>query len=207
MPDPIIDARGLLCPQPLIMTKKALRDVPLDGRLTVLIDNTTAVENVERFIRDNGSAVSHIQADGLFTLAVVKGREIAPAVDPAGYCGPTTTGPIAPAGATICIKSAAMGIGADDLGAILMQAYINTIKAVSPLPAQIIFYNSGILLTVEGSPALPALADLEQRGVRIMVCGTCVDYYQKKPLVRVGVISNMYAILETLTSAHHVIYP
>jgi selenium metabolism protein YedF len=88
-----------------------------------------------------------------------------------------------------------------------MKAFINTIKDVLPLPSALVFYNNGIHLTVEGSPVVEPLKELEARGISVLVCGTCLDYFNKKSLVRVGTVSNMFTILETLSKAHHVIEP
>jgi selenium metabolism protein YedF len=205
MANSTVDARGKLCPTPLIMTKKALREIPVGGTCTVLIDNLTSVENVERFLRENGSQVTHTVELGVYTLMVIKGQSSLPHPDTAAFCDRTP--PPVKTETVICIRSDRMGTGADELGSILMKAFINTIKEVSPLPEQIIFYNSGILLAAEDSTVLPALIELERRGVAIIICGTCADYYQKKELLRVGTISNMYTILETLMAAAKIIYP
>ena len=50
-------------------------------------------------------------------------------------------------------------------------------------------------------------AALEKQGVKLLICGTCVEYYNKKASIRIGTISNMYTILETLTHASKVIEP
>ena len=100
-----------------------------------------------------------------------------------------------------------MGRGSDELGEILVQALINIIEEVAPLPSHLVFYNSGIFLTCAGSPLIDALGRLEKKGVVILVCGTCVEHFDKKRDVRVGTISNMYTILETMTEAGHIIQP
>ena len=100
-----------------------------------------------------------------------------------------------------------MGAGPAELGQILVQGCINTIKEVAPAPTALVFYNSGVKLTVDTSPVLQSLRELESSGVKILVCGTCANYFQIKDQVGVGIISNMYAILEALSQAGHVIYP
>ena len=100
-----------------------------------------------------------------------------------------------------------MGFGPDDLGSILIKAFINTIKEISPLPSALVFYNNGIHLAVEGSTVLEPLQDLQNRAVDILVCATCLDYFKKKASLKVGTASNMFTILETLSNAHHVIAP
>lgn len=73
------------------------------------------------------------------------------------------------------------------------------------LPTTMIFVNSSIFLTTEGSPVLPALQEIEKKGVQIINCGTCVDFYKRKEKLKVGIISNMYTITETLMKATKII--
>ena len=63
------------------------------------------------------------------------------------------------------------------------------------------FFNSGVKLTTEGSPCLDDLEKLQDNGVEIISCGTCLDYYGLKEKLKVGEISNMYTIYETLFNA------
>ena len=100
-----------------------------------------------------------------------------------------------------------MGVGDDDLGSILAKALINTIKEVEPLPESILFYNGGVFLALKDSPVVQPLQELSDRGVKILVCGTCLDFYGKKAEVGVGIVSNMYDILQALTDAGHVVMP
>jgi selenium metabolism protein YedF len=100
-----------------------------------------------------------------------------------------------------------MGMGDQELGILLAKAFVNTIKDVEPLPETIVFYNTGIFLALKNSPVVEPLRHLESLGVRILVCGTCLDFYEKKEAVGAGTISNMYDILQALSSAGHVITP
>jgi len=201
----IIDARGQACPRPIILTKKALNDSALGERFIVLIDNETARENVERFLSDNGVLFRTMQKENYFQVEVSRtGTPVtSEAVD---YCQVEPS-----AGGNgkhlICIKSDRMGMGDDELGAILMKGFINTIKEVAPLPQKIVFYNGGVRLAVADSPLVPALKELESLGVEIIVCGTCADFYKVKDRIAVGRISNMYDIATALTSAAKVICP
>jgi selenium metabolism protein YedF len=199
-----VDARGEVCPKPLIMTKKQLGETGINGKFIVLIDNETSKENVERFLSDNHIPFQTSRKDNVFSIEVT--RTQAELIHPAAedYCIPAAG---TAAGHAICFTSDQMGTGPADLGQILIQGCINTIKEVEPLPTAIVFYNSGVKLTVEGSPVLESLQDLEKSGVKILVCGTCANFFQIKEQVKVGIISNMYAILETLSRAGHVINP
>ena len=204
MSDIIVDARGQLCPKPLILTRQALKDNIVGAQIVVLVDNETSCQNVERFLRDNGMT-PHISADGSeFILRFTKHTPelVAPAAET--YCCST---PAADASCVISLASETVGRGPAELGAILMQGLMGTLREVSPLPSHVVLYSSGVLLAIDGSPCVAALRDLEQRGVKVLICGTCVDYYQKKAEVHVGTISNMLTILETLTRAGKIIAP
>ncbi len=100
-----------------------------------------------------------------------------------------------------------MGDGAEELGTILIKAFINTLPEMDLKPKKLIFLNSGIYLAVKDSPVLDTLKKLEQSGIEIISCGTCLDYYKKKEELGVGSVSNMYVILESLSKASKVIYP
>ena len=207
MAEKIIDAKGCPCPKPLMMAKKALDEARRGETFSIVLDNETSKQNVEKFLIDNGhTIVSATMDQGVFTLRVTKElaketvfplREEYCTPPPQNYSGEHI----------IVIKNKTMGFGSEELGAILLQGFLNTVSSVSPLPAAIIFYNSGIHLTVAGSLLLPALKGLEEKGVKILVCGTCLDYYKKKQDLLVGQVSNMYDILEMLTNARHIIYP
>ncbi len=200
----IVDAKGELCPKPLIMAKKQLKETAINGTFVILIDNETSKENVERFLGDNRILFQTSREAGVYSISVTKTEaELShPAAE--DYCRPAA-GPAARH--AYCFTSDQMGTGPADLGQILIQGCINTIKEVEPLPTALLFYNSGVKLTVDGSPVLQTLQDLEKSGVKILVCGTCANYFQIKDQVGAGIISNMYAILETLSQAVHVIYP
>ncbi len=201
----VIDARGQLCPKPLILTKNALNDTSIEETFVVLIDNETAKENIQRFLKDNKMKFQSTKTEDGFKITVNKtGKPIES--DPQEYC----TVPVKEEENrkhVICIKNDKMGFGPDELGSILIKGFINTIKEIKPLPEKIIFYNTGVNLTVKDSQVINSLKELEEMGMTILVCGTCADYFNIKKKVAVGTISNMYDITESLTKASKVIYP
>jgi selenium metabolism protein YedF len=202
MEQKIVDARGMVCPKPLIMTKTALMELAPGQSMTVLIDNETSKQNVEHFLHDNGAASATTEKNGVYTLTVTKGEGVLSHPDAELYCEPQLKKSYA-----ILFRNDKLGTGPDELCSILIKTFINTIKEVSPLPTALVFYTNGIHLTVEGSAVLAPLKELESRGVTILVCGTCLDYFNKKADLRVGKVSNMFTILETLSTAGHVIEP
>lgn len=196
-----IDACGLQCPQPLMLAKKALEAMAAGDRLRVLIDNENSRDNLIRYLRDHGMAPVLSFEAGVYALELEKVAGASPLGDAAAYCSTERS----QAGAVIVIKHHGMGFGSEELGKILLQACVNTLKEVSPLPSAILCYNGGVFAVAEGAPTVPALADLVERGVSLLVCGTCVDYFELKGKIATGTISNMYDILQQLSIAERII--
>ena len=69
----------------------------------------------------------------------------------------------------------------------MLIALVKTLKEIVPRPQVILFVNSGVRLTTEGSSLLPDLQALGELGIRILSCGTCLDYYHLKDRLRVKV--------------------
>jgi intracellular sulfur oxidation DsrE/DsrF family protein len=81
------------------------------------------------------------------------------------------------------------------------------IEETTPLPQSIILYNRGIFLALKNSPVAESLKKLELKGIKILVCGTCLNHYKQKENLAAGIVSNMYDIAATMAKASHVIYP
>jgi selenium metabolism protein YedF len=191
-----IDARGLACPQPVLLTRKGLAD---NDQIIAIVDNETAQQNVARFAEKAGCQVQvEKRTDGIY-LNITKG--IAPLPEASAACANTpTTGPL-----VLTIPGEFMGRGDDELGHVLIRAFFHTLGETQPSPETIIFFNSGVKLTIEGSPVLEDLRDLHDKGIQILVCGTCLGHYGIKDKVAVGEVSNMYVIAETLLQAGKVV--
>ncbi len=198
-----VDARGLLCPKPLIETKKVFKTLEPGEQMIILIDNDTSCSNVERFLADNGAQLSTSRDKDVYRIDVTKKDSTLSHPDEQAYCVPASRSHTH----AICIKSDHMGIGDQELGDILMKAFLNTIKETEPLPQAITFYNRGIFLALKDAGSVESVKELEESGVKILVCGTCLDFYGQKKNLGVGIVSNMYDILQTLTDADKVIYP
>lgn len=105
----------------------------------------------------------------------------------------------------IVLNSETLGKGDDELGKKLLGAFLRKIWALEQPPDVIICYNSGVKLIAEGSVVLDALDGLFLRGVEIIACGTCVDYYNLRDSVRIGRISDMAEIVSIMMSSDKVI--
>ena len=198
-----IDCTGLACPQPVIRTKDALEQGA--DYLRVIVDNEASRDNVTRFARSRGCEVT-VEPSGkeCFQITIQAGNSpVDKDFQPADYaCAVPAAG-----GLVYVISSNSMGRGSDELGWALLQTYIQTIEQVDPLPSKIIFYNSGVKLVAEKSGALEALAALQKKGVEILACGTCLDFFQLKSEIRIGHISNMHEIMTAMSEAGKLVSP
>ena len=203
MPQVTIDCIGLPCPQPVLRTKEALEQGA--SRVEILLDNEASKNNVSRFARSRGHLVAvSEQPEGCFTLTITAASgPAAESLDPKAYqCDSPTSQRL-----IYVISSDSMGRGNDELGWALLQTYIQTIKDVAPLPEKILFYNSGVRLVTAASGALEALIQLQNQGVEILVCGTCLDFFQLQSAIQVGQISNMYDIMRSMAVADKIVSP
>lgn len=107
----------------------------------------------------------------------------------------------------VYINSNLLGVGEEALGAILMRSFLKTLLDLNPTPSKLIFINSGVRLTTEGSEVLESLKAISEKGVEILSCGTCLDFYGLKQKLKVGIISNMYDIAQSLLEADRLIRP
>jgi selenium metabolism protein YedF len=201
----ILDVKGLNCPMPLIKTKKALKELKDTESLKIIIDNETSVKNVLHFLNDNTIPVKQTKAGGIFELIVSQGIESIESlenVDETTYC---TTSFQKRDSYVVLLAKNQLGEGSDELGKALAGAMIDTLKSMDTLPEKIIIINSGVEFVVKGSFVLKSLQELEQQGVDIIVCGTCLDYFGKMDELAVGRITNMHDILESMLKADKVI--
>lgn len=105
----------------------------------------------------------------------------------------------------IQITNNGMGKGDPALQHKLIVKYLELIQMNESLPNAITFYTDGVKLVVEGSPALEQLRSLESKGVRLIICSTCLEYYGLTEKVQVGIVGGMTDIIEAQAKAEKVI--
>lgn len=110
----------------------------------------------------------------------------------------------ATSGAVYFISTSSVGQGSPDLGEAIMKSWMTTMTQ-QQTPAALIFANSGVHLTVEGSPVLEQLKTLAAAGTEILVCGACIKYYKIEEKLAVGRISDMAEINSLLIGPNKVI--
>ena len=189
----IVDARHLACPQPVILTRKALEEA---SEVTTVVTSATSRDNVRRMAEKAGYRVAVEEREGEYHLLIQGGAAAEPAREPAGPAG----GPL-----VLVVPDKQMGRGDAELGEVLVRGFFHTLGEVAPRPEVIIFFNAGVWLVIDGSPALEDLRALVEEGVEILACGTCLAHYGITDRLRVGVVSNMYDIAETMLGAGRVV--
>jgi len=192
----IVDARGLACPQPVILTGKALKESHL---VTVIVDDETPRDNVSRIATRKGYDVKVEEKEGDFYIQIQK---VGVEFEEETVAAPV---PVLEGDLVVLITSNAVGRGSDELGEILMRAFMHTFTEVEPMPQTMILINSGVKLALLESLVLEDLQGLADEGIQIIVCGTCLDYFKLKDKVAVGEVSNAYTILEALLQAGKVV--
>ncbi len=114
---------------------------------------------------------------------------------------------IKPSDSGILLLVTRNGLGDDppELQQKLAYNYFNLLNQSNLLPAAICFYTDGVKLCTEGSPVLEVLANLEKKEVRLILCSTCLEFFNLRDKVRVGIVSGMGDIIEAQWKASKVI--
>jgi len=198
-----VDARGQACPQPVIMTRKALAEGGFQ-LLEVVVDDDSSRENVVRFAGYTNCTVEAVTQDGPVSRILIRPASAPEGAVPARVFAPAGVVPGQPQAATVLIAAAGIGSGDEQLAALLMRAFLYTLTEAETLPARIILMNGGVRLAVEGSESLINLRRLSERGVEVLACGTCLEFYQLKDALAVGRVSNMYEIAGLLLQGNTV---
>ncbi|MEZ5071898.1 MAG: sulfurtransferase-like selenium metabolism protein YedF [Bacteroidales bacterium] len=198
-----VDTRGMRCPQPLILLKEALEGLEAGVDVTVLTDNETSLKNMCNYLRDQGVEPGVEEEGGVHTIRTLSPGPVIRDSRPEAYC--STDAPATDY--VVCIKGELMGDGDPELGRLLMTTFVDHLKLQKQLPTHVVLYNGGVKLATRQAPTCAALSELEETGIRIVLCGTCVEHYGIQYDLGVGMISNMVVITEILAGAGHVLNP
>lgn len=191
-----VNAIGDVCPIPVVKTKKAMQELQGSGTVEVLVDNEIALANVTKMAEAAGGKVtSEKLADKEYKITI----EVAQAAEACAACEEENL--------VVVVSSDRMGSGNDDLGKVLIKGFIFAVTQLEKLPKTMLFYNGGATLTAEGSDSLEDLKGLQEQGVEILTCGTCLNYYGLTDKLQVGSVTNMYTIVEKMAGADKIISP
>jgi len=163
------------------------------GAVTTLVDNEAAKDNVKALANSMGCGVEIEQEGNEYRVHITK-KNVKMSSDN-----------LVTDNTVLLISASEMGRSSAELGDILMKSFMFTLVESDKLPKTILFVNGGIYLTCADSSVLEHLISLRNRGVEILSCGTCLDYFNLKDKLAVGQVSNMYTIYEKMSAADKVI--
>ena len=183
-----IDMKGKTCPIPVVEAKKSLREMQSGEKLVVVVDNHTAVENLQRMAEGLGHSTSFAEmGNAEYNVTIVVGSKAVQGENSGAW--------------VVAIGRDRMGAGSEELGKLLMKSYLYSLREMESPPSCILFFNGGVGLACEGSAALEDLKTLQEKGTGLLACGTCLNYYELSEKLAVGSVTNMDTIATTMANA------
>jgi selenium metabolism protein YedF len=193
-----IDARGLACPAPVLQTRAALQ-AEKRHNLSVFVDNAAAQQNVQRFLESQGFQTSLEQNGDDFRIIGTCGSE------PGGHARLSAEPEADDKKIMVMCATDRMGVGDDALGLKLMVNFLRTLKEMGSELWRLVLVNNGVKLTIDGSAVIDDLKDYEKEGLKILVCGTCLNHFNLLDRKQVGETTNMLDIVTAMQLADKVI--
>jgi len=193
-----IDARGLACPAPVLQTKATLQEDDA-GRVRVIVDNAASQQNVQRYLESQGYQAV-LEQDGA-DYVVIGTCDSVPSAQP-------RPAPVPSAGTKKIMVMCAtdrIGYGDDTLGLKLMVNFLRTLKEMGDELWRLVLVNNGVKLAIDGSEVLEDLKNYEKEGLKVLVCGTCLDHFSLLERKQVGETTNMLDIVTAMQLADQVI--
>ena len=186
-----IDARGKNCPIPVIMTKKAISEG--ETAIVTMVDNKIAVQNLEKLAKNSGYEFSFKEVGSDFEATFTKdGAAVVTAPEKKGDEW------------AVFVTEKGIGCAANELGENLLKMYFYTLAQGDDIPGSIIFMNEGVKV-LENEEIRQSLSELAIKGVDLVFCGTCLNFYGITHLCAEENISNMYSIVEEMGKYNKVV--
>lgn len=202
-----VNAIGDACPIPVVKTINAIKEMKIPEDVEVLVDNEIAVQNLTKLANQRNYEVKSEKLEEKKYRVFMKVGELSNDTGDAIETEPSCIPDARKQNKVVVISSDCMGTGDDTLGAVLMKGFIFALTQQEELPSTILFYNGGAKLTCEEAPTLEDLKSMEAQGVEILTCGTCLNHYGLTDKLKVGSVTNMYAIAEKMMNAGLIVKP
>ena len=193
-----LDLCGLACPQPVLKCREFLEQAQVRA-FTAYVDNEAAGINVRHFLEQREFCVTVEKEGDLWRIAAA-GKD---ATQQSG----TPEAQQREKKILVLITTENLGQGDDGLGAKLMATFLATLPEMGDALWRVILLNGGVKLAAAQGDVLQSLQKLEQSGVSVLVCGTCLTHYGLSAQKAVGETSNMLDIVTSLSLADLVIRP
>lgn len=202
-----VNAIGDACPIPVVKTKNAIRELGGSGVVEVIVDNEIAVQNLLKMAKQKEYEASFEKKSNTEYIVTinVNGGEVSDAKPVTKSTAKSDE--IKLKETIVVIDSDKMGEGDEEFSKTLLKGFIYALSSQDIPPAKILFYNTGVRLTTEGSASIEDLKVLEKAGAKIYSCGACLNNYGLSEKLSVGEVTNMYDIVSYLMEADLVIRP
>lgn len=211
-----LDLRGLLCPEPVIRTKK-LFDKKETQHVEAVVDDEICVANLQRLAKSLKASCSVEAAEGFFSVRIdriqapsndgienLQSAQVHHHIDSRSESSAPDNKRI---GTVIFLTSDRLGEGDPDFGNSLLNVFLQTMFEAGHRPRAILMANSAVKIMRKDSPLLKVLDDFRNSGAEVLACGLCVEFYGLKEDISKEQITNMFAICEYLAAAEKVISP
>ncbi|MCC7528383.1 MAG: sulfurtransferase-like selenium metabolism protein YedF [Candidatus Melainabacteria bacterium] len=220
-----LDLRGLMCPEPVLRTKRVLDGKP-EGAIEVLVDTDINVMNLTRLANSLGLFLESEEREDGYQV-VISSTESGSPTSPASQSRPEHNHGDAPGSKSaktvsnqaegtnthtktnmvLFIAKDTFGEGDRDFSVNLINVFLQTVLQAGHKPQAILLANTGVRLMDPDSSVSKVLNEFKEAGTDVFACGLCVEFYGLKDKIAKEQITNMYAICEYLFSADKIISP
>ena len=198
-----VNAIGDNCPIPVVKAKKAIDGLTEPALVEISVGNEIALQNVIKMVNQkNLESSSEKISENHYVIKVKCGDIVNTEVHKE-----EVNNILKDEKTIVVLSSDKMGEGDEELGKVLIKGFIYAITELDRYPKAVLLYNSGVKLSCEGSDSIEDLKILEENGVEILSCGTCLNFYNLQDNLQVGKVTNMYSIVEELSEATNIIRP
>lgn len=205
--DKQIDLRGLVCPEPVIRTKKLLDDKSII-KVEALVESEVNVKNLARLARSQNVLMSCSNEGDHYRIVFTRGEDLPfTAAEEEAMKEAQRETQKQRVGTVVFIGKDTFGEGDADFSKSLLNVFLQTMYDSGHRPRAILMANSGVKLMDPDNPVLPVLDNFREAGCEVMACGLCLEFYGLKERVSSDQITNMFTICEYLMTADRVVNP
>lgn len=178
-----IDALGLLCPRPVILAKKLIKEEN-PKEFAVLVDNEIATENLSKMADQLGYDTEVDKEETVYKVKFKKNGDKKPEQD---YSKEEFI---------VVFSSDELGLGDEEFSKKLLEGFVYSLSEKDQVPTYVVLYNRGVRLSTINENTVEDLKKLEAKGTTVLSCGLCLGNYNLKEELKVGQVTNMDRIVD-----------
>lgn len=188
-----LDLRDLECPEPIIKVKEKLNSIKIGESFEAVVNTLPPQENISRFLKTNDVPFEMSRNGKEVLFKITKNKDIQEQDLSVYNCG-------LPTNATKILYLNDDRAGSGEVGPSLLAKFLGSILNLSNKPTKIFIVNNGVKMTTDRShPCYAVLKELEDKGIEIFTCGSCLESYKLVDKLSIGKMTNALEIMENLT--------